>query len=71
MWRSGGIKRCAPRLKTSSDIPIWDVSSWTSHPKAFALIPDLKDKHPIGLYGFRAAFRDTGGNRIALHSRRA
>ena len=28
----------------------------------------LKDKHPIGPYGFRAVIRDTEGNRIALHS---
>jgi uncharacterized protein len=28
----------------------------------------LKDKHPIGPYGFRAVIRDSEGNRIALHS---
>jgi len=28
----------------------------------------IKDKHPIGPYGFRAVIRDTEGNRIALHS---
>ena len=28
----------------------------------------LKEKHPIGPYGFRAVIRDTEGNRIALHS---
>ena len=28
----------------------------------------LKDKHPIGPYGFRAVIRDTEGNRVALHS---
>ena len=31
----------------------------------------LKDKHPIGPYGFRAVIRDTEGNRIALHSQTA
>jgi len=31
----------------------------------------LKDKHPIGPYGFRAVIRDSEGNRIALHSKTA
>ena len=31
----------------------------------------LKEKHPIGPYGFRAVIRDTEGNRIALHSETA
>src|SRR5436309_5634505 len=31
----------------------------------------LKDKQPIGPYGFRAIIRDTEGNRIALHSQTA
>ncbi|PYM12728.1 MAG: hypothetical protein DME18_10640 [Verrucomicrobia bacterium] len=31
----------------------------------------LKDKHPIGPYGFRAVIRDSEGNRIALHSQTA
>jgi predicted enzyme related to lactoylglutathione lyase len=31
----------------------------------------IKDKHPIGPYGFRAVIRDTEGNRIALHSQNA
>ncbi len=31
----------------------------------------LKEKHPIGPYGFRAVVRDTEGNRIALHSQTA
>src|SRR5262245_31894909 len=31
----------------------------------------LKEKHPIGPYGFRAVIRDTEGNRIALHSQAA
>jgi predicted enzyme related to lactoylglutathione lyase len=28
----------------------------------------LQDVHPIGPYGFRAIFRDTEGNRVALHA---
>ena len=31
----------------------------------------LKEKHPIGPYGFRAVIRDSEGNRIALHSHKA
>ena len=31
----------------------------------------LKEKHPMGPYGFRAVIRDTEGNRIALHSQAA
>jgi uncharacterized protein len=31
----------------------------------------LKEKHPIGPYGFRAVIRDTEGNRVALHSQTA
>jgi uncharacterized protein len=31
----------------------------------------LKEKHPIGPYGFRAIILDSEGNRIALHSKTA
>lgn len=31
----------------------------------------LKDKQPMGPYGFRAIIRDTEGNRMALHSQTA
>jgi hypothetical protein len=31
----------------------------------------VKDKEPIGPYGFRAVIMDSEGNRIALHSKKA